>query len=158
MRVAVANTRDRRVRAAARRLERRLDRDFGRGREEVSVVLVSNRRIHELNRQFLGHDRPTDVISFPLGITEPGRPRLLGEVYVSRDQARLQARDYGVGYHDEVARLILHGVLHILGLTHRQMEPYYREYLGNAECRMSNAECRRGPAIRYSNFGLRTSR
>jgi rRNA maturation RNase YbeY len=141
MKLSVAGTGDRRILAAVRALETQLGCEFCQGSGQVSIVLVNNRRIHALNRQFLNHDRPTDVISFPLDVSEPGQPRLLGEVYVSRDQARVQAREYGVGYHDEVKRLILHGILHLLGLTHRQMEPYYREYLGDiSECRMQNAD------------------
>jgi probable rRNA maturation factor len=60
---------------------------------------------------------------------KPGASLPAGEVYVSRDTARRQARERGLGYHDELRRLVLHGLLHLLGLTHKQMEPLYRRYL-----------------------------
>ena len=93
-------------------------------------MFVTDRRIHEINRQFLKRDRPTNVISFNCNEPHlPGEPRLLGEVYISRDRARAQARECGVSYPSELRRLVLHGLLHLLGLTHRQMEPYYDRYL-----------------------------
>jgi probable rRNA maturation factor len=130
MRPDIFGTQDRRLRADIRRLCRRLTRDFRPDASVVNVVFVTDRRIHELNRRFLKRDRPTDVISFNCGTPDvPGEPRLLGEVYVSRDRARAQAREYGVPYASEIRRLTLHGLLHLVGLTHRQMEPLYRPYL-----------------------------
>jgi len=155
MRIRVLNTRDRRVIADAARLQRTMQRaldtahrsaldasrvvlDSGVVRRAssvmrqcaVNVVLIGNRRMRELNRRYLKRDRPTDVLSFPLGVEEPGgKELLLGEVYVSRDQARIQARENRVSYHSEVKRLVLHGVLHLLGLTHKQMEGWYEQAL-----------------------------
>ncbi len=128
----VFGTRDQRLLAATRRLVRQLDREFKSPAIAVSVIFVNDRYIQDLNRRYRRRDRPTDVLSFKLQPLVPNRqPSLpLGEVYVSRDTARQQARRYGVGYHDELQRLILHGVLHLLGLTHRQMEPFYRRFLG----------------------------
>ena len=94
------------------------------------VVFVTDLEIHALNRRFLKRDRPTDVISFNSNEPRlPGQPQLLGEVYVSRDRAHAQALEYGVPYGSEVRRLVLHGLLHLLGLTHRQMEQCYDRYL-----------------------------
>ena len=131
MRPDIYGTQDNRLRADIRRLCRQVARDFRPDSPVVNFIFVTDRRIHEINHQFLKRDRPTDVISFnsdepPL----PGEPRLLGEVYISRDRARAQAREYGVSYASELRRLALHGLLHLLGLTHRQMEPYYDRYLG----------------------------
>ena len=131
MTVQIAGTRDRQLRADVRRLARRVGRDFDVGPVRVSVVFCTNPYIRGLNRRFLKRDRPTDVMAFPI---EPQNPRtleppLLGEVYVSRDQARVQAREYGATYAGELRRLVLHGLLHLCGLTHRQMEPLYRRYL-----------------------------
>ncbi|MCX6840679.1 MAG: rRNA maturation RNase YbeY [candidate division WOR-3 bacterium] len=96
----------------------------------VNFIFVNDRQIHALNRRFLHRDRPTNVISFNCNEPQlPGEPSLLGEVYISRDRAREQAREYGVTYASELRRLALHGLLHLLGLTHRQMEPYYGKYL-----------------------------
>ena len=130
MRPDVYGTQDSRLRADVRRLCRLVARDFKPGAAAVNVVFVNDRRIHELNRRFLKRDRPTNVISFNCdGPHLPGEPRLLGEVYISRDRARDQARECGVSYSSELRRLVLHGLLHLLGLTHRQMEPLYERYL-----------------------------
>jgi probable rRNA maturation factor len=126
----IYGTQDSRLRADIRRLCRALTKDYKPDSSVVNVVFVTDRRIQELNRQFLKRDRPTNVISFNhRDPCFPGEPRLLGEVYVSRDRAHAQAREYGVPYAQEIRRLTLHGLLHLLGLTHRQMEPLYRHYL-----------------------------
>ena len=130
MRPDIYGTQDSRLRADIRRLCRLLTKDFRPDAAAVNVVFVTDRRIRELNRRFLKRDRPTNVISFNCNEPQlPGEPRLLGEVYISRDRARAQAREYGVSYGSELRRLVLHGLLHLLGLTHREMEPLYRRYL-----------------------------
>ena len=132
MKLEILNTRDRRVRDELPRLVRRLARDFRPGRCTVTVVLVDDRRIRTLNRRFRGRDRVTDVLAFPMGHTDPdtGR-RVLGEIYVARGRARRQGRAYGTGYYGEVRRLVVHGLLHLLGLGHGDMEPLYERYLGS---------------------------
>jgi probable rRNA maturation factor len=130
LQASVFGTRDLRLRADVRRLCRNLTRDFKPGVASVNIIFVTDRQIHALNRRFLRRDRPTDVISFNNdGPQLPGEPRLLGEVYISRDRARTQAREYGVSYASELRRLVLHGLLHLLGLTHAQMKPLYARYL-----------------------------
>ncbi len=85
----------------------------------VGVVLVSDRAIRRLNRRFLGRDRPTDVLAFPGGTDGPrapgSGPRYLGDVVISADRARVQARQAGHPVRSEVALLAVHGVLHLLG-------------------------------------------
>jgi probable rRNA maturation factor len=126
----IYGTQDSRLRADVRRLCRLLTKDFKPDATAVNVVFVTDRRIHELNLRFLKRDRPTNVISFNCNEPHlPGEPQLLGEVYVSRDRARAQVREYGVSYASELRRLVLHGLLHLLGLTHREMEPLYGKYL-----------------------------
>lgn len=130
MKIRVLNTKDRGVVKAARAVTRMVG-STGRTDSLVNVVLVSDRHIHEMNRRYLKRDRPTDVLSFPLNLHDPdGHEFLLGEVYVSRDRARLQAKEYGVTYHDEILRLILHGILHLLGLNHQQMAAWHRARAG----------------------------
>jgi len=93
---------------------RRLDA----GPSEVYLVVTDDEVIRTLNRDFLGKDRPTDVLSFPDGDLLPNGRTLLGEIVVSLDTARRQAEDAG---HDEVrelAELVLHGTLHLLGYDH----------------------------------------
>jgi len=134
MRPEIYGTRDMSLRADVRRLCRLLTRDFEPDAAAVNVIFVTDRQIHLLNRRFLHRDRPTNVISFNCEEPQlPGEPHLLGEVYISRDRARAQAREYGVTYASELRRLVLHGLLHLLGLTHRQMEPCYRKYLSTAK-------------------------
>lgn len=79
---------------------------------DVSVIFVSDERMLQLNREFLGHDYVTDVISFPL---EENDGSIEGEIYVAVDQARRQAEEYNVSVENEVTRLVIHGVLHLLG-------------------------------------------
>lgn len=85
-------------------------------RAAVSVVLIDTRRCVRINREFLGHDYTTDVISFPL---EEG-PNLEGEIYVNIDKARAQAREFGVTLTNEVIRLVVHGTLHLTGYDDRR--------------------------------------
>jgi rRNA maturation RNase YbeY len=69
-----------------------------------------------LNRRFLSHDYVTDVLSFDL----EGGKMLEGEVYVNLDRARQQAQEYGVAFGNEVARLVIHGTLHLVGYDDRR--------------------------------------
>jgi probable rRNA maturation factor len=85
---------------------------------EVHVLVTGDERIRELNRDFLGHDRPTDVLSFPDGDVLPSGRRLLGQIVVSLDTARRQAGDLGHSEMRELSELTLHGVLHLLGYDH----------------------------------------
>ena len=77
----------------------------------ITIVLLDDEAIHDLNMRFLSHDYPTDVITFPLG--EDGAVE--AEVYISVDTARRQAREYRVTLREELARLAIHGVLHACG-------------------------------------------
>ena len=81
---------------------------------EMSVTLVDDAEIERLNREYLGRDGVTDVIAFSLGSPE----QKLGDVYVGADQARRQAEALGVPLREELARLAIHGVLHVLGHDH----------------------------------------
>lgn len=78
---------------------------------ELNIVFVDDREITRLNRKFLNHYYTTDVISFRLDNDEV----LDGEVYVNLNQAYRQAREYNVAVRDEVKRLVIHGVLHLVG-------------------------------------------
>lgn len=83
------------------------------GLGDVTVIFVDDARIVELNRKFLGRDFPTDVLAFDLRDPSPEGPS--GEVYVSLERAEEQAREFGVPYEEEVARLVFHGLLHLAG-------------------------------------------
>jgi probable rRNA maturation factor len=87
----------------------------------LTVVLVDDAAIHALNRQFLAHDEPTDVITFPLDSSEDefflpaGAVRELGEIYVSCERAAAQSAEWDTTPAREVRFLVVHGVLHLLG-------------------------------------------
>lgn len=103
---------------AVRAVLRAEDRSDG---VEVSVALVDDARIRELNRDYRGKDRPTDVLSFPMNEEiETGDDRLflLGDVVISLPTAARQAGEYGWGLGEEIARLAVHGTLHLLGYDH----------------------------------------
>jgi probable rRNA maturation factor len=76
----------------------------------VSVVLVDDERIHAMNKEFLQHDYPTDIITFPLE-----DDAVDGEMYISISTALRQAAEYGVSLTNELMRLAAHGTLHLVG-------------------------------------------
>lgn len=96
---------------------------------EVSLTLVDDARIHELNRDYRGVDRPTDVLSFALQEETEDEPdildyedHLLGDIIISVERARAQAADYGHSFEREVVYLAVHGALHLLGYDHIEEE------------------------------------
>lgn len=95
---------------------RRVLRKVNCTRASVTVVFVGSRTCRQLNRRFLSHDYVTDVLSFDL----EGGKMLEGEVYVNLDRARQQAQEYGVAFGNEVARLVIHGTLHLVGYDDRR--------------------------------------
>jgi len=129
-------------------LFRRAPRGLARGdlrlfaerlREEVAggrrfhCLLTDDRELRRLHRQFLGNDYPTDVLSFP----EPEPGDFLGEMAVSVARAEVQAAERGHTREDEIRILMLHGLLHLLGMDHaadrgrmRRVETRWRRKLG----------------------------
>ncbi|AFM01917.1 metalloprotein, YbeY/UPF0054 family [Desulfitobacterium dehalogenans ATCC 51507] len=96
---------------------------------EVSLTLVNDARIHELNRDYRGVDRPTDVLSFALQEETEDEPDildyeddLLGDIIISVERARNQATDYGHSFERELVYLAVHGTLHLLGYDHMEEE------------------------------------
>ncbi|MDI6869965.1 MAG: rRNA maturation RNase YbeY [Bacillota bacterium] len=91
---------------------------------EVSVALVDDLQIHELNRRYRKVNRPTDVLSFPGGEAPAldEAPALLGDVVVSLETAWRQAAEFGHSPEREVGYLVAHGLLHLLGFDHEQEE------------------------------------
>ncbi len=101
---------------------RRVLRQNAATRADVRIVCIDSRYSRTLNRRYLDHDDVTDVICFPL---ERGA-RLEGEVYVNLDRARRQAREYGVSFASEVARLVIHGTLHLVGFDDVRKQDAHR--------------------------------
>ncbi len=99
---------------------RRLLAEVGERGSALSLTLVGDTAIRTLNREYRGKDAPTDVLSFSLD----HRPmpealeRLLGDVVISVDMARRQAADYDAPLQRELYRLLIHGVLHLMGHDH----------------------------------------
>ncbi len=105
---------------------------------ELSLVIASQERVRQLNRDYLGRDRPTDVLAFamlpelpvegeietdfPLFIAPPDGVSHLGEVIISYPQAVIQAEEHRHSIKKEIAILIIHGVLHLLGYEHDKPE------------------------------------
>lgn len=126
-------------RKSSRQLQRRRLRDFanelarqlGNGRP-FTCLLTSDREIQELNRRFLGRDYPTDVLAFP-----GDDDQYLGDLAISLDRAREQAAALGHSLEDEIKILMLHGLLHLLGMDHEtdrgqmaRAEKRWRQRLG----------------------------
>jgi len=84
--------------------------------KSISLNFIDDREMKKLNRKFRKKDKTTDVLSFNLN--EGG---LLGEVYISWPQAKRQAKEYNCSLTVEILRLIEHGILHLLGYTHKEM-------------------------------------
>jgi probable rRNA maturation factor len=87
----------------------------GEGRS-FSCLITNDQQLQKLNRAFLNHDYPTDVLSFPEGANGPE----LGELAISIERAEAQAREYRHSVLDEVRILMLHGVLHLAGMDHER--------------------------------------
>ncbi len=86
---------------------------------ELSVLLTDDEGIHVLNREFRQVDRPTDVLSFPMGDTDPRTGRLmLGDMVLNTDRAAAQGEEFGHGAEHEISYLTVHSVLHLLGYDH----------------------------------------
>lgn len=93
---------------------------------ELSVTLLAADEMRELNRRFHDVDAPTDVLAFHLGPVRAGAERsLLGDLYVCPDMARSAARELGIDPEEEIVRLVIHGVLHLLGHDHPEGDARY---------------------------------
>lgn len=116
--------------ATASLLERAVRRTLESERRteaEVSLALLADPEMQELNRRYLDKEHPTDVLAFSLGDGD----EVIGDVYVGVDQAARQAADLGLALEEELVRLAVHGTLHVLGHDHpegpeREQCPMFR--------------------------------
>lgn len=115
---------------------------------DLSVVLTSDTAVQALNREFLGTDTPTDVLSFPSNETDPDSGLVyLGDVVISLPRALAQAQAGGHSLDDELQLLTVHGVLHLLGYDHGEPQDKEKMWalqagvLAELGCRIS------GPAL-----------
>lgn len=93
----------------------------------VAITLIDDTEIARLNERYLGKSGPTDVLSFPIEDAAPGRPPLaapngppvtVGDVFIAPAVVRANAQRRGVAYEDEIALMVVHGLLHLLGWDH----------------------------------------
>ncbi len=92
-----------------------------------NIIIVDNEKIHEINKEYRGIDRPTDVISFALEdekdmLLDSEAGRILGDIYISLDKCIEQAKEYGHSFLRELAFLSVHGFLHLQGYDHMKKE------------------------------------
>ena len=99
---------------------------------EVSVTVGNEALLHDLNKRYRGVDRPTDVLAFPMQVPEDREPfvtlaaadRQLGDVVICYPRVQRQARTYGHTEQHELAYLLIHGVLHLVGYDHYRDEDF----------------------------------
>ena len=87
----------------------------------VNIIIVDNKKIREINKEYRKIDKETDVISFALEDDDTFIElpiRVLGDIYISIDRVKLQAKDYGHSEKREICFLVVHGILHLLGYDH----------------------------------------
>jgi probable rRNA maturation factor len=101
---------------------------------DLTIVIVDDARLQQLNRDFLGNDKSTDVLSFPAGHVDPDTKRIyLGDVIISFPSARRQAGEAGHAVSSEIYLLVVHGILHLLGHDHMQPEEKSKMWLAQNE-------------------------
>ena len=132
------------LRAAARAA---LDHGSAPAPAELTVLITGDDALQALNRQFLGHDEPTDVLSFPSTEADPdtGR-RYLGDIAISLAAARRQAQEGGHATLAELQLLVVHGTLHLLGHDHAVAAQKKRMWAAQAEILTSLDAGITGPA------------
>lgn len=91
-------------------------REMGGGCFEVSVLITDNEKIHQINKEFRGVDKPTDVLSFPMD--SEGEAAMLGDIVISLETALVQAEEYGHSLEREISFLTVHSMMHLFGYDH----------------------------------------
>jgi probable rRNA maturation factor len=88
--------------------------------KEVSILFVDDEGIRKINRDYLGRDKPTNVISFSMSEGEFGdvNPSILGDIIISTETAKRDAESHNIPFDDEIDFLLIHGLLHLLGYDH----------------------------------------
>lgn len=99
------------------------------------MLFTNDTTIHELNLDYRGKDKPTDVLSFPQDETlaKSLHSPSLGDLVISVQTARRQAREFGVSYRNEIERLLIHGLLHLAGYDHEKVSAKKAQQMRRAE-------------------------
>jgi len=121
--VSRVRSRDLKLTTLRRAAQRLLDA-VGHPDATLSITLVGDAAIRKLNREYRRKDRPTDVLSFPLG--DGAQQQLLGDVVISVATAKRQAAEYDATPQREIERLLIHGILHLLGHDHHKRDERLR--------------------------------
>ncbi len=102
----------------------RILEQLGYPQGELSILLVADKEIEDLNRRYLQRKGPTNVIAFPMREGEIANlnPEILGDIVVSIETAKRQAFESGIDFKEMLARLLIHGLLHLLGYDHEGPE------------------------------------
>jgi probable rRNA maturation factor len=87
---------------------------------EVEINLISDKKIQEINRNYRGKDSVTDVLSFAWQEEKGGEQGNLGQIFISSDKIKRQAEEYGVPAEEEFVRMLVHGLLHLVGYDHME--------------------------------------
>ena len=94
---------------------------MGCNQRELSILITGDEQIHELNRQYLNRDKPTNVLSFPMsGDPDEIETGMLGDIVISVDTAKREAVEMGISYHQRIYELLIHGLLHLIGYDHEK--------------------------------------
>jgi rRNA maturation RNase YbeY len=128
---------------AARSTALEVLRLLDRAQAELSLALVGDAEIRKLNARYRGKDYATDVLSFPAGNESSAPVHLLGDVVISLDKTRAQAKERGRSVDEELAILLIHGIIHLLGYDHERSARDARIMAG-VERRIHRALCGRG--------------
>ncbi len=118
-------------------LGERIKNYLGEKKGEINLIMISDEKIWEINRDYRGKDKPTDVISFAyLEEAEVPFNGVVGDIFISVETARAQAKDHGHNLECELKVLFVHGMLHLFGFDHNddleeaEMEDFATKILG----------------------------
>lgn len=114
-----------------------------RSHAELSIVLVGDKEMRPLNAKYRKKNKTTDVLSFPADYRTFAGPVLLGDVIISVEEARRQAKERSHSLKTEMVTLLIHGILHLLGYDHER-SPQQAKIMANLEVKLINRLCERG--------------
>ena len=105
---------------------------------EISILFVSDEEIRILNKEYLGNDKPTNVISFPMR-NDDGfniNSNILGDIVISIDRARIETKESSMNLENIIIFYLIHGILHLLGYSHgsdmdNKKEEIFSQFFGN---------------------------
>lgn len=110
-------------------------KDLGCDDKELSILFTDDKHISQLNKKYLKRNGPTDVISFPMGENDEEMMgiSILGDIVISVDTAKSEAEQYPETLEHTIDRLIIHGILHLLGYDHEDSEKKARKMFEEEE-------------------------